>query len=73
MAEAVQSNLWRSSRFTRFFASFAIGNIGDWFDVFALQIIFVHEWHASSWVLGVMLFLYFLPNIVLGPFSASVV
>lgn len=69
MSEQVVRSLWANSRFTRFFASFTIGNIGDWFDIFALQIIMVHQWHAGPLVLGLMIFFYFLPNIVLGPMA----
>ncbi len=40
-------SIWQNFRFTRFFISFVTGNLDDWFDIFALQIIFVHEFHAS--------------------------
>jgi len=62
-------NIWKNFEFTRFFTSFTIGNIGDWFDIFALQIIFVHEWHASPVILGTLILFYFLPSIVLSPIA----
>lgn len=61
--------IWKNFAFTRFFASFTIGNIGDWFDVFALQIIFIHEWHASPIFMGILILFFFLPSILLSPFA----
>ncbi|MCF6776420.1 MFS transporter [Thiotrichales bacterium 19X7-9] len=63
------NNIWKNHQFSRFFVSFTIGNIGDWFDIFALQIIFVIEWHASPVLLGLMILFYFLPSIILSPFA----
>src|SRR3990167_3700517 len=62
-------SIWRNFKFTRFFASFSIGNVGDWFDIFALQIIFVHEFHASPIMMGILLLFYFLPSIILSPIA----
>lgn len=62
-------SLWKNKAFTYFFASFAIGNIGDWFDVFALQIIALHEWHASPIALGILWLFFFLPSIIFGPIA----
>lgn len=62
-------NIWKNVEFTKFFVSFTVGNIGDWFDIFALQIILVHEWHASPIVMGLLLLVYFLPAIVLNPIA----
>ncbi len=67
--EVSEPTIWRNFRFVRFFTSFTIGNIGDWFDIFALQIIFVHEWHASPMLMGVLILFYFLPAILLGPIA----
>jgi len=39
----MSNNLWKNFRFTRFLTSMTINNFGDWFDVFALQIIFANE------------------------------
>lgn len=61
--------IWKNSRFPRFFSSFTISNIGDWFDIFALQIIFVHQWHASPLKMSLLLLLYFLPGMLLSPFA----
>lgn len=61
--------IWKNLQFTRFFASFTIGNIGDWFDVFALQIIFVHEFHATPVLMGLLWLFFFLPSIILGPIA----
>ncbi|MCP4473542.1 MAG: MFS transporter [Gammaproteobacteria bacterium] len=67
--EVSETTIWRNFRFVRFFISFTIGNIGDWFDIFALQIIFVHEWQASPMLMGVLILFYFLPTIVLSPIA----
>ncbi|MCF6765640.1 hypothetical protein L3V82_07635 [Thiotrichales bacterium 19S3-7] len=65
------NTIWKNHQFSRFFVSYTIGNIGDWFDIFALQIIFVLEWHASPIVLSIMILFYFLPSIILGPFAGA--
>jgi MFS family permease len=63
--------IWQNFRFTRFFAATTISNFGDWLDIFALQIIFVHEFHASPIVMGMLAFLYFIPAILLGPIAGA--
>jgi len=68
----MESNLWKNFRFTRFFASMTISSFGDWLDIIALQVIFVHEFHASPVVMGSLAFLYFIPAILLGPFAGVV-
>ncbi|MGD9108255.1 MAG: MFS transporter [Gammaproteobacteria bacterium] len=67
----MRTSIWQNFRFTRFFISFSIGNLGDWFDVFALQIIFVHEFHASPIIMGVLALFYFIPGVVFGPFAGA--
>lgn len=64
-------NIWKNLEFTKFFASFTIGNIGDWFDIFALQIIFVHEWRASPIILSILILIYFIPSIILSPIAGA--
>lgn len=61
--------IWKNGQFTRFFTSFTIGNIGDWFDIFALQIIFTHEFHASPVLMGILWLFFFIPSIILGPIA----
>jgi len=65
----MQKSIWKNFRFTRFFISLTTGNLGDWLDIFALQIIFVHEFHASPITMGIVALFYFLPSILLGPFA----
>lgn len=62
-------SIWKNFRFSRFFIAFTVGNLGDWFDIFALQIIFVKEFHASPILMGVLMILYFIPGVVLGPIA----
>ncbi len=64
-------NIWKNSQFTRYFASFSFSSFGDWFDIFALQVIFVHEWNASPILLGILLLFYFLPSVILGPMTGT--
>ena len=47
-------SLWKNARFSRFFASMSMSNLGDWLDIFALQIIFVHAFHASPMTMGLL-------------------
>lgn len=67
----MRTSIWQNFRFTRFFVSLSIGSLGDWFDVFALQIIFVHEFHASPMVMGVLALFYFMPGVAFGPFAGA--
>jgi MFS transporter, DHA3 family, macrolide efflux protein len=65
----IVNGLWQNFRFTRFYASMTLSNFGDWIDIFALQIIFVHEFHASPLIMGALAFLYFIPAILFGPIA----
>lgn len=67
----MKNSLWQNFRFTRFLASMTISNLGDWFDIFALQIIFVHELNASPITMGILAFSYFIPAIVLSPIAGA--
>lgn len=53
--------IWKNKEYLKFFASYTIGNIGDWFDVFALQIIFAHEFQASAMLLAILMIVYLAP------------
>ena len=66
------SSIWHNVKYQRFFASFTVGNIGDWFDIFALQIIFVHEFHATPILMSALMLTFFLPGMLLGPFAGWV-
>ncbi len=66
------NSIWRNAKYQRFFASFTIGNIGDWFDIFALQIIFVHEFHATPILMSVLMLTFFIPGMILGPIAGWV-
>lgn len=64
--------LWHNFRFTRFLTASTINNLGDWFDIFALQIIFVHEFNASPLMMGALAFLYFIPGILFSPMAGAI-
>lgn len=68
----MNTNLWQNFRFTRFLASMTINNLGDWFDIFALQIIFIREFNASPLIMGVLAFLYFIPAILFSPLAGVI-
>jgi MFS transporter, DHA3 family, macrolide efflux protein len=68
----MNTNLWQNSRFTKFIAAMTINNLGDWFDIFALQIIFVHEFNASPLSMGALAFLYFMPAILFSPLAGVI-
>lgn len=61
--------IWKQEQFLRYFVASTIGSLGDWFDIFAMRIIFVHIWHASPILLSVLVLSYFLPSIILGPIA----
>jgi len=60
----MSTTIWHNHRFTRFLAAITINNLGDWFDIFALQIIFVREFNASPLMMSALAFLYFIPGIL---------
>lgn len=70
MAEA---SIWRNKEYLKFFSSFTIGNIGDWFDFFALQIIFAHNFNASPLAISLLMIVYMLPNVLFGAFAGMIV
>ncbi|GJM06545.1 MAG: MFS transporter [marine bacterium B5-7] len=66
-------SLWKNRQYTQFFIASGIGNLGDWFDIFALQIIFVHEFHATPMLMSMLLLMLFLPGMLLGAVAGSIV
>ena len=60
--------IWKDRYFRRYFTAFTIGNIGDWFAFFALQLYVVHTWQGSALAVSALFFVYFLPGAVLAPF-----
>lgn len=66
-----KASIWRQSEYVKFFTSFFIGNIGDWFDLFALQLIFAHRFNASANDIVNMLGVYILPMILLASTAGS--
>jgi predicted MFS family arabinose efflux permease len=60
----IKNSIWKNSQFVRFFTAFSVNNLGGWFDIFALQIIFVHEYHASSLLMAALILSYFIPGIL---------
>lgn len=67
-----QNSIWKNKQYTKFFCSFTLSNIGDWFDFFALQIIFAHQFMASPMVLSSLLVIYMAPMAFLGMFSGII-
>ena len=68
----MNTKLWQNFRFVKFLSSITISNTGDWFDIFALQIIFVKEFNASPIMMGILAFLYFMPTILFSPLAGVI-
>ncbi|MCW5590145.1 MAG: MFS transporter [Legionellales bacterium] len=66
------ATLWQQPEYLKFYTSFFLGNIGDWFDFFALQIIFAHTFNATANQLAFMLCAYLFPMMFLAPLAGSV-
>ncbi len=66
-------SIWHNSDFVKFFLSFTIGNLGDWFDFFALQIIVVHRFGGSPVEVSLLIVVYMLPFALFSVFSGIVV
>ena len=67
-----KSTLLTYPEYIKFYASYFLGNVGDWFDFFALQIIFVHKFAANANGVVDMMAAYILPIIVLADFAGGV-
>ena len=65
-------SLWTNHIFIRLFAITAIGTFGSWLDIFAFQVILVHQWHASALMLSLLDVCYILPKTILSPFAGVV-
>ena len=59
-------SVWANKQFSRFYAAFSLTALGDWFDIFALQIIFVKIYHASPLMISALVLSYFLPGMLFG-------
>jgi DHA3 family macrolide efflux protein-like MFS transporter len=68
-----QQSVWLDVRFLKFFLASTIGNIGDWFDLFALQIIFANELNGSSVDISMLMTVYMLPGLIFGLFAGVLV
>lgn len=67
------ASIWKNPEYLKFFSSYTIGNIGDWFDFFALQLIFAHYFNASPLALSLLLIVYMAPMAMFGAFAGIVV
>jgi MFS family permease len=72
MQHTQDASIWRNSTFVKLFTAFSIGNIGDWFDLFAMQIIFVYLWHVTPMTLSLLVIAYFAPILLLSKISGRV-
>lgn len=64
--------LWKNCEYLKYYASYFLGNVGDWFDFFALQIIFAHTFNASAGQIVNMLAAYIAPMIILSSFAGTI-
>ena len=65
-------NLWTNHIFIRLLALAVLGGLGDWFDIFAFQVILVHQWHSSPWIMSLLGVCYTLPVAILSPFAGVI-
>lgn len=66
------NSLWNNSKFTRLLASWRISGMGDWFDIFTLQLIFARELNASPVIMWLFAFLYFVPAVLFSPLAGVI-
>ena len=67
------NTLFKNSNFLKALASYGIDDLGTWFDMFALQLIFVHQWHASGLMVASIFALYMLPIALFSQFTGGIV
>ncbi len=60
--------VWKNITFTKFYIASIISSIGTWFDMFALQLIFVNELQATPILLSTLIFFELFPAVILGTF-----
>jgi MFS transporter, DHA3 family, macrolide efflux protein len=65
-------SVWANREYLKFFSSFTIGNIGDWFDLFALQIIFARHFDANPMALALLMVVYMAPLALFGAFAGVI-
>ncbi len=65
-------SIWQYPEYLKFYSSFFLGNVGDWFNFFALQIIFAHKFQVSANGIVYMLAAYIGPIIVLASLAGSI-
>ena len=65
-------SLWTNYIFIRLLALAILGGLGDWFDIFAFQVILVHQWHSSPWIMSLLGVCYTLPVAILSPFAGVI-
>ena len=65
-------SLWQYPEYIKFYISYFLGNVGDWFDFFAIQMILAHQFNASAIDIVYGLGAYMLPMILFASVAGSV-
>jgi MFS family permease len=67
-----RDTFWKYPEYVKFYASFFLGNVGDWFDFFAIQIILAHQFNATPNQIVLGLLAYMLPLVLFASIAGSV-
>ncbi len=71
--EFSSGSIWKNANFLKLLISFTITNVGDWFDFYALQIIFSYQWNASALELSYLFIAYLAPSLIFSQFAGILV
>lgn len=69
--QAQISTFWKNTHFVKLITAGTLSNIGDWFDFFALQIIFITRWQASPLLISLMIVAFLGPGFIFSQLAGS--
>jgi MFS transporter, DHA3 family, macrolide efflux protein len=62
-------SIWRNGNFIKFFSANTLANLGNWFDLIGVLILFRYTWKADPMLIALIPIMYAIPSIVLGQFA----
>lgn len=62
-------SIWRNGNFIKFFTANALANLGNWFDLVGVLILFRYSWNADPFLIALIPIMYAIPSILLGQWA----
>lgn len=67
-----QTSIWKNPVFTKMYSAYAVSSFGEWFDVFAIEILVAYRWHADPFMIALIPVMIALPGILFGSFAGVI-